>query len=156
MNQFVEEHTIMMREFLRHISTITDDDLAEQSKKPTKIAANNSETTTNNSSSFKPTNQNLPIVTLTPQSPETPRRAMQHLMSLEFNQSEEPNFELELIDLGKQLSILHSLLVTILAAMDPSAKAKITQELVDLLAEITELKRSGNFTNLTLATSRER
>ena len=81
---------------------------------------------------------------------------MQHLMSLEFNQSEEPNFELELIDLGKQLSILHSLLVTILAAMDPSAKAKITQELVDLLAEITELKRSGNFTNLTLATSRER
>ena len=156
MNQFVEEHTIMMREFLRHISTITDDDLAEQSKKPTKIAANNSETTTNNSSSFKPTNQNLPIVTLTPQSPETPRRAMQHLMSLEFNQSEEPNFELELIDLGKQLSILHSLLVTILAAMDPSAKAKITQELVDLLAEITELKRSGNFTNLTMATSRER
>ena len=146
----------MMREFLRHISTITDDDLAEQSKKPTKIAANNSETTTNNSSSFKPTNQNLPIVTLTPQSPETPRRAMQHLMSLEFNQSEEPNFELELIDLGKQLSILHSLLVTILAAMDPSAKAKITQELVDLLAEITELKRSGNFTNLTMATSRER
>jgi len=95
-------------------------------------------------------------VTLTPQSPETPRRAMQRLMSLEFNQPEEPNFELELIDLGKQLSILHSLLVTILAAMDPSAKAKITQELVDLLAEITELKRSGNFTNLTLATSRER
>lgn len=142
MNQFVEEHTILMREFLRKISTITDEDLEEQSQKANKA---NNLNTEGNGKSHK---QNLPIVTLTPQSPETPRRAMQTLMNLEFNQRNEPDFELELIDLGKQLSILHSLLVTILAGMDDTTKAKITNELKDILGEITELKKNGNFNSL--------
>jgi len=37
---------------------------------------------------------------------------------------EEGNFEPELIDLGKQLSILHSLLVTILSGLDDVSKFK--------------------------------
>lgn len=114
MNKFVEEHTVLMREFLRNISTLTEEEKLEinQSNQTAKI-----------------TNV-LPIVTLTPQTPDTPHRTStkNNLVDSEFNNQsidfnlsipdEETNFEPELIDLGKQLSILHSLLVTILASID--------------------------------------
>jgi len=116
MNQFVDEHTIMMREFLRNISTLTGEDLE---------ADEELETAVNTTSS-----QILPIVTLTPQSPDTPHRSIkkkyQMLQYKDINLGvvEEGNFEPELIDLGKQLSILHSLLVTILSGLDDVSKFK--------------------------------
>lgn len=113
MNKFVEEHTILMREFLRNISTLTEEE---------KLEINQS----NQNAKMK---NILPIVTLTPQTPDTPHRTIKNNVidndynnqSIDYNLSlpdEESNFEPELIDLGKQLSILHSLLVTILGSFD--------------------------------------
>ena len=96
MNEFVEEHTILMKEFLRNISTPTDADLLNESVKLNRSV--------------------LPIVTLTPQTPNMPHRSMRQQQ--ELNTGDESNFEFDIIDLGKQLSILHSLLVTILAGLD--------------------------------------
>lgn len=113
MNQFVEEHTILMREFLRNISTLTPEDLEEDQQKMM-IA----ETKGRNTSSI------LPIVTLTPQTPDTPHRSIRRqyqidqAIDLSAPRIEEGNFEPELIDLGKQLSISHSLLVTILSGLE--------------------------------------
>ena len=143
MNQFVEEHTILMREFLRNISTITDDDLAIENNQ-LKALANNYETSRINTNNIN-TNQNLPIVTLTPQSPD---RSRHEILSSEYNQNEnDSDFEPELIDLGKQLSILHSLLVTILAGLDET-KIKFTDEIMDILNEINEFKNNVDFVNL--------
>ena len=95
MNEFVEEHTILMKEFLRNISTSTEADLLNESVKLNRSV--------------------LPIVTLTPQTPNMPHRSMRQQQELTEDES---NFEFDFIDLGKQLSILHSLLVTILASLD--------------------------------------
>ena len=115
MNLFVNEHTILMREFLRKISTISDEDvlLAEQS--------------TDNSM--------MPIVSLTPLTPKT-SPTMQ-----------DTNFDLEFIDLGKQLSILHGLLTSICASLDETVKLKCGAELNEVLGEIAQLKKSSIVVN---------
>jgi hypothetical protein len=153
MNQFVDEHTILMRDFLRNISTFNESDL---------IAMQDQQT--------------IPMVTLTPQTPKTLKFALPKNSSSATSEANTPdmdhhpeqhthlnveppqhsssrkqtsilinhevNFDLDLIDLGKQLSVLHSLLVTILAGLDESTKKKkFDQELVDILVELTEMKR---------------
>jgi hypothetical protein len=110
MNQFVEEHTVLMREFLRNISTLNNDDLAE---------LNESTNSTNRLNKSAQTAV-LPIVTLTPQTPNM------QLKDTEQPINREQNYELEIIDLGKQLSILHSLLVSILTGLDEVRLISIT------------------------------
>ena len=116
MNQFVEEHTSLMREFLRNISTAHESDLATDYNKNI-----------------------LPIVTLTPQTPNKSSSSSanksyaNHSPSIEIAdcdasneqqiQKQKPktnfrNFDLDLIDLGKQLSIVHTLLTNIINTLD--------------------------------------
>jgi hypothetical protein len=162
MNAFVDEHTILMRDFLRNISTLSEADyraMQEQIHQHT-----------------------IPIVTLTPQTPKTLKFAplpaesggatitdddddggncnddedsdlylqqqhQRHHKSAVAKKASilinhEVNYDLDLIDLGKQLSILHTLLVTILAGVDEATKKqKFDQELLDTLVELTEMKR---------------
>ncbi len=116
MNQFVDEHTIMMREFLRNISSLTAEDL--------KVEEEAKQMSADLNMAVSSSNQVLPILTLTPQSPNKSYKTIPQTCQI-FHQSdnnvgvmEERNFKPELIDLGKQLSILHSLLVTILSGLD--------------------------------------
>ncbi|CAF0849147.1 unnamed protein product [Brachionus calyciflorus] len=103
MNQFVDEHTNLMRDFLRKISTLTEDEKFE----------------------LKNEGQVLPILTLTPQTPK----------------SKNLNYDLELVDLGKQLSILHSLLSSIENGLDEQSKIKFDSELSEILEEINRMKK---------------
>ncbi len=87
MNDFVEEHTSLMREFLRNIST-------------------------NNNKINDDYNKNiLPIITLTPQTPNQSaklysmkRPTIEITESSNNNNNNNKQFDLDLIDLGKQLS----------------------------------------------------
>ena len=129
MNNFVNEHTILMREFLRKISTLTDEDvlLAEAERVQPKLSP--------------------PVLALTPQSMgATPTIAHSHpdltRKKTQLLTNQEMNFDLELIDFGKQLSILHSLLHSIHSTLDESTKLKFGQELIQILDELHELKKS--------------
>jgi hypothetical protein len=91
MNKFVDEHTVLMREFLRNISTRND-----TSSLSSKNSSNDSLSSDSTSSSIidnkKINNDNYTS------SDDT-----------HDNHKEAP-FSCDLIDFGKQLSILHSLL----------------------------------------------
>ena len=122
MNEFVDEHTLLMREFLRNISTFnaTDEIRAIELSSPTPPQP--------------------PILTLTPQTPKTSSSRKQTSILI----NHEVNFNLDLIDLGKQLSIVHSLLVSILASIDedPTKQTRFDLALVQILSEIVEFKKS--------------
>jgi len=119
MNQFVEEHTSLMREFLRNISTIPEGDLLTDYNKNI-----------------------LPIVTLTPQTPNKPTKkcytTSPSIEITDFDPSNEQkskfknfnNFDLDLIDLGKQLSIVHSLLTTIISSLDEVTYSNALLEII--------------------------
>lgn len=101
MNQFVDEHTNLMRDFLRKISTINEDEELELANE----------------------GQILP----------------------EFNpriHKITTNSDLELVDLGKQLSILHSLLTSIELGLEEPNKCKFDMELSSILSDISEMKKS--------------
>lgn len=101
MNQFVDEHTSLMRDFLRKISTLSEDEEFELMNE----------------------GQVLPDF-----SPRTHKLAS--------------NPDLELVDLGKQLSILHSLLTSIEMGLDEANRSKFDLELSSVLDEITRMKKS--------------
>ena len=115
MNHFVAEHTVLMREFLRNISSAETCPLTEQ---------NNCESGTTMSKQFL-NKTILPIVTLTPQTPNMSKGLRNNLPNFVLannvetkSAKNEASYEMELIDLGKQLSILHSLLNSIISALD--------------------------------------
>ena len=136
MNSFVNEHTILMREFLRKISTLTDEDLIESEQEsllPRHVAPMLSLTPTNT----PPFVISTPTITSTnSQHPELSRKKTKLLTNQEIN------FDLELIDLGKQLSILHSLLNSIYSTLDEKAKTKIGNEIIEILEELNDLKKN--------------
>ena len=101
MNRFVDEHTVLMREFLRNISTLSDEEQHELELEKTRWEKTASSTASAPISSF----------VLTPQ--HTPNSSSASVLP-----NNELNFDLEPIDLGKQLSILHSLLTSILSTLD--------------------------------------
>ena len=101
MNRFVDEHTVLMREFLRNISTLSDEEQHELELEKTRWEKTASSTASAPISSF----------VLTPQ--HTPNSSAASVLP-----NNELNFDLEPIDLGKQLSILHSLLTSILSTLD--------------------------------------
>jgi hypothetical protein len=117
MNSFVNEHTILMREFLRKISTFTEEELMPD----------------NHALNLMPIN--------TPPTPPPPPPATAP-PSKASNSSQEKSFDLELIDLGKQLSILHSLLNTIYSTLDDTAKIKFGDDLIDILDDLNCLKKN--------------
>jgi hypothetical protein len=114
MNQFVDEHTILMREFLRNISTLTADDeeLLMSESNDFQVGLLNSNPNVVGIGVSTNRKNSLPIVNLTPQTPTTKRNS-------------EVNFNLELIDLAKQLSILHMLLTSILNGLEDVRKLKL-------------------------------
>lgn len=120
MNKFVEEHTILMKGFLRSIST---------SLPPP------------NHHDFEPTTNgryyysNKPSTTSTPESslPQTPMSSSRSSLNTNndcdssrlynghsggHSHKKEIPFNSDLIDLGKQLSILHTILVNVLSGLD--------------------------------------
>jgi hypothetical protein len=128
MNDFVEEHTSLMREFLRNIST-------------------------NNNKINDDYNKNiLPIITLTPQTPNQSaklysmkRPTIEITESSNNNNNNNKQFDLDLIDLGKQLSILYSLLTSIINSLDDVTKSKFDNTLINILNEINEMKLNNNY-----------
>lgn len=114
MNTFVDEHSILMREFLRNISTMSSSELLSS---PIKNNQNN-RTVINYQTVM---NYNTPI--------------------------NEINFELELIDIGKQACILHGILVSTFCNLDESIRFKIDQDLKDIINEISNIKMNNNISN---------
>ena len=93
MNKFVDEHTVLMREFLRNISTSTE---------TSDLSSNNSSTDSLSSAT-------------------TTSSVYDKLTNRTDNYDDNNNdliFNCDLIDSGKQLSILHSLLVNIISSLD--------------------------------------
>jgi hypothetical protein len=113
MNTFVDEHSILMREFLRNISSMSSSELLCSPSK---------------------SNQN--------------RTVINYQTVLNSNSSiNEINFELELIDIGKQACILHGILVSTFCNLDDTTLLKIDQDLKDIINEINNLKMSNLTTN---------
>jgi len=110
MNSFVDEHSILMREFLRNISSMSNGELL-------------SSPITNNQNNKTVINQQTAINLNSP--------------------INEINFELELIDIGKQACILHSILVSTFGNLSDTTLVKIDQDLKDILNEINNLKMSN-------------
>jgi len=135
MNSFVNEHTILMREFLRKISTLTDEDLLSFDQDSLNLKHVGAALTPTNTPPFvisTPTTTSSSIL----QRPEMGRKKTKLLTNQEIN------FDLELIDLGKQLSILHSLLNSIYSTLDETTKTKFGEDLIDILEELNDLKKN--------------
>ena len=154
MNMFVEEHTCLMREFLRNISTLSADEIAEETAAEAVLAANPLEfdaeenyylTSFDNSKivlGARHTPKALPLLTLTPETPgstasmKTTAATRAHSLDpvegspITKNSDLETNFELDPIDLGKQMSILACLLNTIIASLDQVNKLTDKQEIL--------------------------
>jgi hypothetical protein len=108
MNKFVDEHTIMMHEFLNNISTLTEEE------------ANNEMINFNS------------ILPMTPTSP--------------INNNIETCLNVESIDLGKQLSILHVILTSVIKDLhtDKNNKSNIDENLLLILDNISKLKNNNS------------
>ncbi len=100
MNKFVDEHTVLMREFLRNIST-RNDTSSLSSKNSSTDSLSSDSTSSSIIDNKKITNDNNYT-----SSDDT-----------HDNHKETP-FSCDLIDFGKQLSILHSLLSSIIPTLD--------------------------------------
>jgi len=112
----------LMREFLRNISTL-------EPKEESQLESNN---------------QVCSSVSLTPETPNllTQTNTNGHVNNLDA----EVNFQLELNELSKQLSILHTLLTSIVSGFDENQRIKFDMnELLDILNEINEMKQTNRY-----------
>jgi hypothetical protein len=136
MNSFVNEHTILMREFLRKISTLTDEDLISFDQNALNLKHVGVTLTPTNTPPFVISTPTTTSSSSILQHPELGRKKTKLLTNQEIN------FDLELIDLGKQLSILHSLLNSIYSTLDEATKSKFGEDLIDILEELNDLKKN--------------
>jgi hypothetical protein len=122
MNKFVDEHTILMKGFLRSISTSSVSSTSSTANGYVDVNgyeyAMSSNTIQKFSSSTSPESS----------SPQTPLSTSRSSLNTNNNMADysdrykkEMPFNSDLIDLGKQLSILHSILVSIIAGLDQVA-----------------------------------
>lgn len=150
MNRFVDEHTVLMREFLRNISTLTDEEeqqLLTQSNNSSVLSSiHHQQQIWHGPNANKNAAQMMGMASsfvLTPQTPSSVpinnnnnnnsngnnnnnnttsnyhrSTTMDSIASPVQSHLIEYQFDLELIDLGKQLSILHCLLTSILTTLD--------------------------------------
>ena len=96
MNKFVDEHTVLMREFLRNISSNNEINNFSSKNSSTDSLSSTSTTTSSSINESKKNNAN----------------------NEHNNGNNELKFNCDLIDLGKQLSILHTLLLNTLSNLE--------------------------------------
>ena len=101
MNKFVDEHTVLMREFLRNISTnsYTIDLQVKNNSSTDSLSSATTTSSINDARKLDAANEDMNS-------------------DNESNNNKESKFSCDLIDSGKQLSILHSLLVNIMSSLD--------------------------------------
>lgn len=116
MNSFVDEHTLLMRDFLRNISTLESDEIETfMSTTTTTPSTSSSQTPAHHKSiKFAPP-ASLPLHS-SPSNSHPPTRHNKQTSSILVNH--EINYESDPVDLGKQLSILHTLLVSIMNSIE--------------------------------------
>lgn len=140
MNSFVDDHTILMREFLRAISSNDNEPTSQMSKNEFTDSAYSQTTTSNTGDSLPPSPISSSNSSLDEQHPQN---AQNSATPQQQQKPKELLFNFDLIDLGKQLSVLHTLLENVIASIPDQAKFK---QLKEILNEISMLKSNRNST----------